>query len=188
MRTAVKWLPCAAAALLWVFLTGLVQPYLSRFGILLHTDAALLLAPARHFPRRPAAVIVLLGALAADTFRACPFGLSASLLLPLLFVLLLFQEKLRALSDSLWLALVAGLNTLLYGLCAFFWTTFPTRTEPSPLSPLALDWVPARMDAIMTGFVAGASVSALYIFLLGLWFLSLQRTLLAWSGVNTNGQ
>ncbi|MDR1498594.1 MAG: hypothetical protein LBS59_09410 [Puniceicoccales bacterium] len=180
MRAAVKWLPCAAAALLWVFLNGLIQPFLSRSGILLYTDAALLLAPARLFPRRPAVIIVLFAVLAADTFRASPFGLSASLLLPLLLLLLHFQEKINALVPVKWIALIACLNTFLYALCAVFWTIFPDRPRQS--SAFALEWVPPRLDALFESFAIGATSSALLILLLGYWFLSLQRSLLAWSG------
>ena len=112
MRAALKWLPCIATALLWVRLGALVQVWSSQAGLLLYTDAALLLFAARFMPRLPGVVLLLLGTLFADVSRAGGlFGLSASLLLPVLLLLLSRQEKLGKWPWLHWLLLIVGINT-----------------------------------------------------------------------------
>ena len=53
-KSLLTWFPGAVAALAWVTLNGLVQPWFSHAGVLLYTDAALLLVPARYLPAKAA--------------------------------------------------------------------------------------------------------------------------------------
>lgn len=168
MMAALKWLPAFPAALLWVLLNSLAQPLSSRFGILLYTDAALLLVPARFFPLRLAIPVVLFGTFCADALRTGPFGFSATVLLPVLLALYGFQEKLRTLSSLEWLAVISAVNILTWG--AFAWTYTFYVAAPMPV----LD--------ILQGVFAGMLVSSAFIILFGFWFESFQISLFALFG------
>jgi hypothetical protein len=166
------WIPAAVSALLWVVLAGLVQPWVSRTGILLYTDAALLLVPARYLPRRAAVLAVLFGALCADALRASTptFGLSASLLLPVLLLLHPFQQQLREWSRLGWLACIVGINAVLWTVHSLVWT-FNMPAKPSA-------------DVLWSATLAGAVASSVFIFLFGFWFISFQISLFAWLGTD----
>lgn len=168
-KSLLTWFPGAVAALAWVTLNGLVQPWFSHAGVLLYTDAALLLVPARYLPAKAAVCVAGFGALCADAFRDSPFGLSASLLLPVLLVLVPSQRKTRRWHDRSWVMLITGINTLAWIALAWTWT---------------LDSVAADIQASLLGTAAGAVASAAFLFLLGPWFMALQTALFARLGMN----
>jgi hypothetical protein len=162
-----------------VALTGLLQSWASRGGILLFADTALLLAPARFFPRAPAVATVLVGALAADALRPGPYGLSATLLLPVLLLILPFQKSLRAWEEGFWIAGAVVVNVLLCCLSVVVWVA---RMRPEARTSPALEWVGPVFQPSLQCLVFSASASSLLLLLLGGWFSSLQTSLLLWAG------
>jgi hypothetical protein len=168
-KPLLTWLPGGAAALGWVTLNGLIQPWLSHAGVQLYTDAALLLIPARYFPVWPAVCVTGFGTLCADAFRDSPFGLSASLLLPVLLALAPVQRTTRRWDNRRWTLLAIGINTLAWLALAWMWT---------------LDAMAADIQAALLGTAAGAAASAAFIFLAAPWFMSLQIALFEKFGMN----
>jgi hypothetical protein len=179
VRSLWKWFPAVVAALLWSGLSALLQPWASRVGILLYADTALLLLSARYFPRGAAVATVLIGSLFADALRPGPFGLSATLLLPVLLVLLPFQKSLRAWGDGVWLAGTVVLNTMFLFVSSFVWLS-RMRAEVPVFS--ALEWADKPFWPSLQGMIVSASASALLLFFFAPWFASLQTALLALAG------
>jgi hypothetical protein len=181
MNSLHKWLPAFACALVWAGVNGLLQPWLSRAGVLLFTDAALLLVPARFFPRLPAVLTVLFGALAADAFRPGPFGLSATLLLPVLLLALPFQKAFRTKDwgEGVWLAAAAAVNSATLAVASAVWTL---RMRPAAAEFPALEWQDAPLASSLEGLVLSASASAGFILLFGRWFTALQLAALRLAG------
>ena len=178
MRAVLRWLPGVLCAVIWVLLTGIVQPLFSQIGVLLYTDAALLLVPARFFPHGPAIAIVATGTLCADAFREGPFGLSATFLLPLLLVLVAFRSSLRLRPDGWWLTITAALNTLVFAACTTIWTLMQSARHNSQPLP----WQDATFGDAFVGILSGAVVSSAVVVLVGPWFSSLQLSLFALLG------
>lgn len=178
MRAALKWLPCIATALLWVRLGALVQVWSSQAGLLLYTDAALLLFAARFMPRLPGVVLLLLGTLFADVSRAGGlFGLSASLLLPVLLLLLSRQEKLGKWPWLHWLLLIVGINTAACAISMVVWTCrLPVVSFAQPA------WPAIQVGVMLRAFACGILASSLFILLLGRWFEALQYATTRWAG------
>jgi hypothetical protein len=173
-----RWPAALLCALLWVFANSLAQPLFSQWNVLLFTDAALLLVPARYFPPGPAIWVVSGGTLFADALREGPFGLSATFLLPVLLLMITFRSNLRLRSDGWWLTAITILNSLTYIASATVWTFLQTsRHNQQPLP-----WENIPLDAAATGILAGAIASSALIFLLGLWFAALQVSMLALLG------
>jgi hypothetical protein len=151
---------------------------------LLYADVALLLLPVRYFPRGAAVATVLVGALFADALRPGPFGLSASLLLIALFVLLPFQKSLRFWGDGVWLAGAAVLNTGLLLVSSVVWAL---RMRAGAVVTPALEWADKPFWPTFQGAVVSASASAVLILVFGPWFVSLQTALLAFVGNDIHG-
>ena len=179
MRNLWKWFPAVAAALFWAGTCALLQRWASCAGILLYADTALLLLPVRYFPRGAAVATVLIGTLAADALRPGPFGLSATLLLPVLLVLLPFQKSLRFWADGAWFAAVTIMNTMLFFVSSVVWTF---RMRAGTLVFPALEWADKPFCPSLQGAVISASASAVLILFFGSWFVSLQPSLLLFAG------
>ncbi len=160
MKEALRWLPGILSGLLWVSLPALIQPWLSRFGIFLYVDPLLLFLPALLFPPRPAIVTVLLCTVWADAARPAPFGLSASLLLPALLILQLFQEKFLRWPRTTWFSFALSLSALLILLYCLLCAAFSPGTIPWTL----------HLENILCTLL----VSLAWIAMLGMWYFSFQ--------------
>jgi len=174
--SALRWLPAPAAALLWVWLAGLVQPLLSPSGALLWTDAALLLAPARFFPRTPAVLTVLVAGLFADATRGGPFGLSASVLLPVLLVLLRLRPRMANWDAAAWTGLAAAINSALLLVCSAVWTLDLARDRAAAAGELP--WTGGAAGGILLGALCSIVASSCFILVFGRWFMAFQVALL----------
>lgn len=160
MKEALRWLPGILSGLLWVSLPALVQPWLSQFGIFLYADPLLIFLPALLFPPRPAILTVLLCTLWADAARPTPFGLSASLLLPSLLILQIFQEKILRWTHTAWASFAIGISALLIPLHSLLCAAF---------SPANIPWL-LHLENILCTLL----VSLTWIAVLGIWYFSFQ--------------
>ncbi|MDR1818336.1 MAG: hypothetical protein LBR07_09275 [Puniceicoccales bacterium] len=193
MISALRWLPALFCALLWAWLPELVRPAFSAAGLALWTDAGLLLLPALSFPARPACAVVLAGALCADAARGGPFGLSASVLLPVLLVLIHFRPVILRWSAVAWLGFITCLNTVLALVTAALWTADIALTRHAATGiawfgggdatdGAILEWTPLAGGALLLSAVAGAVASSLLVLALGHWFIAFQVALAKMTG------
>lgn len=117
MERALPWSGAVLAGVVWLFLARLISDELARFALTPVFWAAPLVVFSFALPRRVALVVLAVVMLLHDAVRPGPFGMSASLVLPVAAVLLrwreLFHRESRRQTAAIAFVLTPSLHILL---------------------------------------------------------------------------
>ncbi len=167
MKNFLQQTPAFLASIAWVFVLNLLQPLFAQCGIFVYADAVFLFIPALFMSTRAAFATVVLCTLFADATRPSPFGLSATLLLPALPILIAVKRELRRWPRLTWTGIALLVNTLACLALAGIFSQ--TAAAPPP-------------EAALAATIAGTTASALLIAVFANWFWEFQLSLSAAAG------
>lgn len=169
MTGRLRWAGAVPAGLGWIFLARLVQDGASEYALNPPLSAPPLVVAALLLPFRAGLAVLTLVLLLHDSGQGIPFGLSATVALPVYVVL--FRLRHHFSKDSVWsqAALAGGLTPLLHAGSVFF-----LGLAGGPLAD--------RSAGILAETVIGVLLAALFT----PWLASLSAAFLKISGANSD--
>ncbi len=148
MKLGLRWSAAVLAGLGWIFLTRLAGDLCAPWALQLPLMAPPLVVTALRLPYRPGAFALALIALLYDAALGIPFGLSASLALPLHLILFRIRHHLTADAALTGAALAFTITPALW-----LGTALALTLSGSPL--------PADLSGVLTEVALGAALAAL---------------------------
>lgn len=164
MKLGLRWSAAVLAGLGWIFLTRLAGDLCAPLALHLPLMAPPVVVIALRLPHRPGVVALTLVALLHDAASGIPFGLTASLALPLHFILFRIRNHLSA-DASLTAAALAFAITPALWLGTALALTLAGHPAPADLRGIATEVILGSvLAALATPWLAGFTLSLLRAF------------------------